>query len=173
MTKVNLINKNLIVGQTNISNGVDESKINPVISAVQQLYLRPILGKNLYEAVLTHEKAFIDNGTAIPEPYATLLEDYICEFLINMTAVDLIPLLAVTVSNGGVFIHSSDNANEASIEEMNLIIDKYESRAKIAEMLLNEYLEEHKDDFTEYDTEEDWEQEPKESVRTRGGWYGL
>lgn len=180
MIKVNLINKEMIISCTNISSNVDVEKIKPVVEAVQRLYLRPILGNNLYEAILTHEKAYIESLATdpqvlvpVPAPYSTLLEGYIYDYLINRVAAELIVLLSVTTANGGVFRHSSENANEASSEEIHRIVDIYESRAKTAEVLLQEYLEEHEASFTEYDTEEDWQTEPKETVQSRGGWHGI
>jgi hypothetical protein len=180
MIKVNLINKDMLIACTNISSNVDESKISPVVEAVQRLYLRPILGNNLYDAVLTHEKAYIDSISTdpqvlvpVPAPYSTLLEGYIYDFLINRVAAELVMFLSVTTANGGVFRHSSENGNEATSDELHNIIDLYESRAKVAEMQLQAYLEEHEASFVEYDTEEDWETAPKETVKSRGGWYGI
>lgn len=171
MNKVNLISKQNLVDCTNLSNGTDAAKINPVITAVQQLYLRPILGEKLYEAVLSQVYEEVVNATPMAADYQTLLEDYIVEFLIPKTMVDLVPMLSVTVGNGGVFVHSSENANEATTEELNRIIDIYESRAKIAEGLLMDYLDDNSELFAEYDTEEDWEVDPKTSTKPRGGWY--
>lgn len=180
MIKVNLINKEMIIACTNVSSNVDVEKIKPVVEAVQRLYLRPILGNNLYDAVILHEKAYIDSlatdplvEVPVPAAYNTLLQEYIYDFLINKVAGELIVLLSVTTANGGVFRHSSENANEATNDEINNIVDIYESRAKTAEVLLQEYLEEHEALFVEYDTEEDWETAPKETVASRGGWYGI
>ena len=110
---------------TNISGNMSDDKIEQYISIAQDLHIEAYLGSALYEKIR-------DGITAanLPAEYQLLLDNYIKRMVIHWSMVELLPIMAYTMSQKGVFKHSSENADTVSKDEIDYLIGKHRSIAE-------------------------------------------
>ncbi len=130
---------------TQISGNVSDDKIEQYISIAQDLHIESYLGSTLYEKIqdgLTN--------TNLPTDYQELLDDYIKNMVIHWSMVELLPIAAYTMSQKGVFKHSSENAETASKEEIDYLVGKHRAIAENYSGRFIKYICNHTDLFPEY-----------------------
>ena len=100
-----------------VMNGnVDATKFTPYIEQAQDIHVQSYLGTDLYEKL----QALIIAGTIgdiANASYKTLLEDFVKPMLVQWSLVMYIPFGGITLANGGLFKHSSENSETLSKEE--------------------------------------------------------
>lgn len=134
MKKILLVGVKAIKGESIIEENVDEKILSKVIANVQDIQLKPILGKALYETVCdeAREKA-ADNLYVIPEPTNELLNDYIQPFLIHAVVAEFVAINNYKISNKGVQKlndNSSTSINASEVEYIKNYYDNYVSTYK-------------------------------------------
>lgn len=113
-----------------ISGDLDGDKLIPALHISQTQYLKEIIGTDLYNYYVNAITALINNGTSIPIDYKNLLDDYIKPILIHLATSEFLKTASITVSNKGVYKHSSENSSEVSLDEMKDIIQIERDRAE-------------------------------------------
>ena len=115
------INRTDLIRNSIIDGNVDTDKFIQFIKLSQEIHIQNYLGTELYNKVgtLISDGSIDDNANA---KYKTLLNDYIAPMLIWYAQVDYIPFAAYQIKNGGVFKHTSENAESVSKSEVDLAI---------------------------------------------------
>lgn len=78
----NLIPASLIRERTDIGVNYNETLLSNAVIDAQELELIDIIGRPLYDALLVHVAALLDDGTVIPAIYKTLLDDFVALYLV-------------------------------------------------------------------------------------------
>lgn len=120
-----IILPSVIKERMTLHDNVDDKLIYPEILAVQDLYIMPLLGSTLFNAILTK----ISNNT-LSGYYQTLMDDYIVPCVCNYVMSELPEAINYQYWNKGVSQKTVDNATEPSMSEMYSIVAKYKSRAE-------------------------------------------
>lgn len=151
-----------------LDGNVDNDKFNQFVEIAQDIHVQEYLGTDLYEKIqsLILTNTIDDVGNAA---YKTLLESYIKPMHIRWASVEFMPYLAYTVSNGGIYKHSSENSESVNIAEVNLLTERSRSTAQFYTRRLVSFLCDNSTNYPEYNTNSNGDITPnKDSNYT--GW---
>jgi hypothetical protein len=109
---------------------------------VQDIYLKQVIGKDLYAELITQVNA--ENVSALN---TTLLTDYIQPYLINKVVSELVIDVNYKIKNKALMVGSSDNAQPLDNTGMSIIQTKYRNIAENYRVNLVDYL---LDNYTDY-----------------------
>ena len=106
-----------------INGNVDNDKFIQFVEVAQDIHIQNYLGTDLYEKL----QNLIINDTineTVNLKYKTLLETYIKPMHIYWALVEFMPYAAYTVSNGGVFKHTSETSVSVDKNEVDFLVEK-------------------------------------------------
>jgi|TARA_R110002050_G_scaffold35571_7_gene89221 subtilase family serine protease len=125
MAEALFVTRKDIVKYTNVSGGVDTDKFIQYVKIAQNIHIQNYIGTKLYDKISTD----IIAGN-LAGHYATLVETHIKPCLVHWAMVEYLPFAAYTVSNKGVYKHSSENAENVSKTEVDFLIEKERTTAQ-------------------------------------------
>lgn len=141
-----------------ISENLDNKLIEPTIVAVQDLYLRDIVGKDLYAELITQI-----NANTVTSLNQTLLNDYIEPYLINKVISESVLDMTYKMRHKAIMTTNSDFGQVANLTDLSKIKGQYENRAEGYKNLLEKFMCDNGDDYPLYC--------PKNKESTLGGLY--
>jgi hypothetical protein len=151
-----------------LDGNLDNDKFGQFVEIAQDIHVHSYLGTDLYNKL----QALIIAGEVNDlgnEYYKTLLETYIKPMHIHWSIVEIMPYIAYTIANGGVYKHQSESSESASMEEINSLKESSRTTAQwYTERMIN-YLCENSVDFPEYSTNSGADIDPSHDQLT-GGW---
>lgn len=116
----------VIKERMSLHSNIDDRLIYPEIMAVQELYVLPLLGSNLYNKIMEQ----IRTGGAPTGEYKIFMDLFIVMAVCNWVMAELPPALNYQFWNKGVSQKTVDNANEVSMKEMYEVMQRYKTRAE-------------------------------------------
>ena len=143
--KALFISRTDLVKNSILDGNVDTSKFIQFISIAQDIHIQNYLGTKLYEKIEND----ILNDTLTGD-YLTLVTSYIQPMLIHYAMVDYLPFAAYQIKNGGVFKHSSENAETVSKDEIDFLVQKQRDFAEYYTRRFVDYICFENDKFPEY-----------------------
>jgi hypothetical protein len=117
------INDVILKERSSIHDDIDPKLIYPSIKVMQDMYIEPILGSNLYQKI----QAIIESGDInLPafSAYKNLLDNYIIDTLLFYTLADLAFNLSYQFWNKGVVRKQGDNTELPSLSDITDIENK-------------------------------------------------
>jgi len=153
-----------LVRNSILDGNVDTDKFIQYIKIAQQIHVRNYLGTDLYNRISND----ILNNT-LNGDYLELVNDYIQPMLIHYAMVDYLPFAAYQVKNGGVFKHSSENAETATKDEVDFLINKERDIAEYYTRRFVDYMSFNQESFPEYYTNSNDDIHPDTNA-TFNGW---
>lgn len=104
-----------------IQNNVDDALLKPLIGLVQDKYITPVLGSELYNRLVTD----IQSGAmSASSQYKTLLEDYVQATIVQYCIYEGLEQIASQTTNKGVQNKNSDFSSTADESRVNKLEDK-------------------------------------------------
>src|SRR5687768_1664699 len=116
--RVLFISESQVKGLSLIDDNVDSKLLSKTIELVQENYLKGVLGKSLYDTLISEVYEFKTNETEIPALHNLLLNEYIKPYLIHQTVVEFITTSSYRISNKGVIKLNDDAADSLSESEL-------------------------------------------------------
>ena len=113
------ISRTDLVKNTIIDGNVDTDKFIQFIKIAQEIHITNYLGSKLYDKISADIVADTLTGD-----YLSLVKDYIQPMLIHFAMVEYLPFASFQLKNGGVFKHSSENAESVSKSEIEFLVQK-------------------------------------------------
>lgn len=141
-----------------VNENVDSKLIEPTIINVQELYLYDILGKDLYNEIISEV-----NASSVSSTNQTLLNDYIEPYLINKVISEAVVDLNYKIRNKGIQTNSSDNGQPVGMSELTQMQGKYNNIAEGYKTKIRNFLLDNGTDYPLYF--------PKNNYSTIGGIY--
>jgi Na+/H+ antiporter NhaB len=132
----------VIKDQSVINENVDSKLLQPTLIMVQDIYLKQVIGKELYAELITQV-----NAESVSALNTTLLTDYIQPYLINKVVSELVIDVNYKIKNKALMVGSSDNAQPLDNTGMSIIQTKYRNIAENYRVNLVDYL---LDNYTDY-----------------------
>ena len=123
----------------------------PYVRQAQKLYIETKLGTDLNNKL----KDLIVAGTvndAGNEAYATLLNDYIPDVLVNFSFFHAIPFLRFKIENGNIYSKTSETGTALSTEEAQHLREEIRNTAEYYTERLISYICNNNSLFPEYNT---------------------
>jgi hypothetical protein len=130
-----IILPSVVKERMSLHDNVDDKLIYPEILAVQDMFILPLLGSNLFNKIM----ADITAGTLTGD-YKTLVDDYLVQCVCNYVMSELPEVLNYQFWNKGVSQKTVENSKEPSMSEMYSIVAKYKSRAEHYSKITRMYL---------------------------------
>jgi len=152
---------------TALNANVDDVVIRANILNVQRMYIEPVLGTDLYDAIVSKI-----SGAGLTGDYQTLVNKWCASAVAWYTMVELIPTIAVDIARGGVYRGNAENSSTASIQEINLLRDGYRNNAERFTDRLGDYLCSNSNLFPEYSTNSNEDLRPQNTSAFNGIWLG-
>jgi len=125
MAQALFINRKDLVKFTAMNGNVDTDSFIQYVKIAQDIHVQNYIGTDLYNKIETD----IINSS-LEGDYLTLVTDYIKPMLIHWAMVEYLPFAAYTVSNKGVYKHSSENSENVSKDEVDFLIEKERNTAQ-------------------------------------------
>ena len=113
------ISRTDLVKNTIIDGNVDTDRFIQFIKIAQEIHITNYLGSKLYDKISADIVADTLTGD-----YLTLVSDFIQPMLIHFAMVEYLPFASFQIKNGGVFKHSSENAESISKSEIEFLVQK-------------------------------------------------
>ena len=139
ISRTDLVKNSIIDGNT------DTDKFIQFIKLAQEIEIRNYLGTKLYEKL----QADIA-GSGVTGNYQTLLNKYVQPMLIWYAQAEYIPYAAYQIKNGGVFKHTSENAETVSRSEVDYLVNKARNTAEYYTQRFLDYINNNSNLFPEY-----------------------
>jgi len=113
------ISRTDLVKNTIIDGNVDTDKFIQFIKIAQEIHITNYLGSKLYDKISADIVADTLTGD-----YLSLVKDFIQPMLIHFAMVEYLPFASYQIKNGGVFKHTSENAESVSKDEVEFLVQK-------------------------------------------------
>jgi len=113
------ISRTDLVKNSIIDGNVDTDKFIQFIKIAQEIHITNYLGSKLYDKISADIVANTLTGD-----YLTLVSDFIQPMLIHFAMVEYLPFASYQIKNGGVFKHTSENAESVSKDEVEFLVQK-------------------------------------------------
>lgn len=128
-----------------INDNVDAKTLTPIIILVQDKYLHPILGSDLFDDI----KAEIIAGS-VGADNVTLLDNYIMPVMHWYVLKESTPAFKYKYMNKGVMSKNSDNSSAADLSEIKFLMDQWDNNAKWYAERLTKFLDANVDTYPLY-----------------------
>jgi hypothetical protein len=153
-----------LVRNSILDGNVDTDKFIQFIKIAQEIHIRNYLGTDLYNKI----SADIIAGTLAGD-YLTLVNTYIQPMLIHYAMVDYLPFAAYQVKNGGIFKHTSENAETVDKSEVDYLVNKERDFAEYYTRRFIDYMNFNQASFPEYTSNTNDDISPDHDA-TFNGW---
>ena len=161
--KVTLITLKDLKKKSIIDGNLDGDKIVQFIEVAQDTYIQPRLGTKLYEALM--ELVFSnDIDLAENSNYKLLHTEYVKPMLVWYAQAIYMDFAPYKIANGGVYKHTSENADLPAETELASIKASMIEYAEFYVKRFEDYMCYNKDLFDEYDDNEDEDMRPENRV---------
>ena len=145
MATVLFISRTDLVKNSIIDGNTDTDKFIQFIKVAQEIEIRNYLGTKLYEKLQNDI-----SGSGVTGNYQTLLNKYVQPMLIWFAQAEYIPYAAYQIKNGGVFKHTSENAETVSKSEVDYLVNKARNTAEYYTQRFLDYINNNSSLFPEY-----------------------
>lgn len=120
-----LIRPSEITQFTPMGGNVDIDKYTPCIFDVQVMVIEPLLGKKLYDKILSEFEANTLTGK-----YLELYDDYLKPILRHQVFAEYVEIGSYTVANAGIFKHQPENSEVVSKGEVQFLAQTARTKAQ-------------------------------------------
>jgi hypothetical protein len=148
------------------SGNLDTDKFIQWIEVAQEIHIQNYLGTQLYEKI---ETLITTDALDANPTYKTLLETYIKPMTIHWSQVEMLPFLAYTVSNGGIYKHTSESSETVTKDEVDYLAEQERDIAQHYTRRFIDFMSFNQSTYPEYNSNSNNDMYPdKESNFT--GW---
>jgi len=155
------ISRTDLVKNSIVDGNVDTDKFIQFIKIAQEIHIQNYLGSKLYNKISADIIANSLSGN-----YLDLVTDFIQPMLIHYAMVDYLPFAAYQVKNGGVFKHTSENAESATKDEVDFLVQKQRDFAEYYTRRFVDYICFNSTLFPEYTSNTDSDVYPDKDVNS-------
>lgn len=135
MAKVMFISEATLKAESILQDNVDMKVVTPTIYDVQNYFILPILGSSLYKDISSE----IEAGN-VSQKYKDLLDLYIQPTMIWYCRMELPLNINYKYFNKAVGVQNADNMNPASMDEIQMLMDRAKNKAEWYAERLTKFL---------------------------------
>ncbi len=121
------INRTDLIRNSIMDGNVDTDKFIQFIKIAQEIDVQQIMGTKMYDGLTT---AIPNIDLPANARWKTVLDDYIAPMLIWYAQSNYMPFAAYQIKNGGVFKHTSENAQSVDKNEIDFLVEKARTNAE-------------------------------------------
>lgn len=150
MAKVYLISEDVLKSETILNDNTGSEYIGPAIETSQDIYLQQLIGTELLDKLYDD----IENDR-LTEPYSTLIDDYITNYLKYKVLSEIVIPLSYKYRNVGVVQTTTNNTVSTTLRDAQLVQNHYELRATFYADRMTKYLNTYASKFPEWKSTRD------------------
>lgn len=163
-----IITENYLKQNSIINDNADMKVITPTIYLVQDLYIHPILGTDLFNEIKTQ----IDSNN-VSSANQTLLNNYVLPTMIWYLLCECTPVFKYRYMNKGVMVKSSENSSAADLTEIQYLMDKWKNNAEAYAQRCTKFLIQNSTTYPLYLSNPDMDDiKPNKNNYTSGLYLG-
>ena len=140
ITRTDLVKNSIIDGNT------DTDLFIQFIKVAQEIEIKNYLGTALYDKISTD----INSVSGLSGNYLTLVNKYVQPMLIWYAQAEYIPYAAYAIKQGGIYKHTSENAETVSKTEVDFLVQKARNTAEYYTNRFLDYMGANSNLFPEY-----------------------
>lgn len=163
MAEALLITRKDVVKFTAMNGNVDTDNFIQFVKIAQDKHIENYLGTDLLEVIQTKI-----TGSTLTGDYLTLVNDWVKPCLIHWAMVEYLPFAAYNIANKGVFKHSSENAENASKEEVDFLMEKERDTAQYYTDRMIRHLSFNNSKYPEYNSNNNEDVHPDKDASFEG-----
>jgi len=130
-----LITPQQVIDKTPFNGNIDYDKLVPCIEDAQVTDLEPLLGQILFDKILDEYEAETLTGL-----YLDLYNKFLVDYLIRAAAKNYFLIGAYQIANGGIYKHTSENAESISKEEVDYMMVQQRSKMEVYGLRMKRWL---------------------------------
>jgi hypothetical protein len=139
-----------------IDDNVDFQKLTPIIELVQDIYIMPALGTDLFNLIKTQSTP----PTSLTAANETLLTDHILKAMVLYVQAEAPISFKFRFMNKGLMIRSAENAQPAETGDLKFYTQEWKSKAELYIQRMTNYILAHQTDYPAYSTNTGLDREP-------------
>ena len=159
ITRTDLVKNSIIDGNT------DTDLFIQFIKVAQEIEIKNYLGTALYDKISTD----INSVSGLSGNYLTLVNKYVQPMSIWYAQAEYIPYAAYQIKSGGIYKHTSENAETVSKTEVDFLVQKARNTAEYYTQRFIDYINNNSALFPEYSQNSGGDVFP-DSDATFNGW---
>ena len=152
-----------LVETTILGGGIDVDKFVFVIESVQITVIEPLLGSSLYNKIISDLE-----GSGLSGDYLTMYEEFVQPITKNIACAEYLEIGDLIVSNGGIFIHTTENSESPTQDKLEAVSQKYRAIAGMHVTRFNNWIANNV--LTEYNASNVGEVEVDGNIELKSGW---
>jgi hypothetical protein len=141
-----LVTQQYLLEKTTLSSDLDFALITPIMEDVQFLKIKPLLGNNLYNLILTQSTPAETLTTA----NRTLLDEYILPCAIRFILSDLVMPLKFRYENIGIVSNNSANSTPIETTDVPKLVDYWKNKAEEYGQAMQNFIKANPTDYPTY-----------------------
>jgi len=131
--------------EMSIINGNTDMKIlTPTIRLCQDKYIKPILGSDLFNEIISQIPTLSAANQA-------LMDGYVLPSMLHYIVCEATPVFKYRYANKGIMVNNSQNSNPIDFNEMRWLMDKWKNDAEWYAEQATKFLVENRNDYPLYD----------------------
>ena len=142
---------------------LDPDKFIQFIEVAQDINIQMQLGTALYEKLQND----IINDT-LSGNYLSLVNDYVKPMLIWYAQATYLPFAAYQVGNGGIYKHTSENSEVATVDEVNMLVEEAKEKADFYTQRFIDYMSFNSHLYPEFNQNQDEGMYPNRDINFTG-----
>lgn len=143
--KILLVSEKQIKDKSMMNDTVDGKQLSTIISNVQAVKLKAVLGKDLYTTLIDEvEKVLTISGYTLTAQLTELLEDFVIPYLCYEVLVDVLVFNNYKITNKGVMKMNDNSASAVGQGELEDIKKYYTNYLAVYKDRLIQFLRENK-----------------------------
>jgi len=145
MSKILFISESFVKDNSVLDENIDVKIIRPTIYDAQRDYIKPILGTDLYDKVISDIA-----GSTLAGDYLTLVDDYIADCLLKWVIFEINIVGLYKYRNKSVSKQTSENSQPVDYTGQRYLMDSWKAKAETRSQDITDYLCANSDLFPEY-----------------------
>ena len=166
MATVLFINRTDLARNSIIDGNVDTNKFIQFIKIAQEIDVQQILGTQMYKGL---SNAIPNIEDPVNARWKTILDDYVVPMLIWYAQSNYYPFAAYQIKNGGVFKHTSENAQSVDKNEVDFLVEKARTNAEWYSRRFIDFMGFNQQTYPEYTNNKNNDLYPSNDA-TFNGW---
>jgi hypothetical protein len=127
-----IITENYLKQNSIVNDNTDMKIITPTIVLVQDKYIHPMLGSDLFNEIQSQIDASTP-GTKdqVSTANQTLLDDYVLPCMLWYVLCECTPVFKYRYMNKGIMVKNSENSSSVDLQEIQFLMDKWKDNAEM------------------------------------------
>lgn len=139
-----------------INDNADMKIITPTIILVQDKYIHPLLGSDLFDQIVSQINASTEGTTdQVSAANLTLLNNYVVKCMLWYILMEATPLFKYRYMNKGIMVKNSENSSAADLAEIQYNMNRWEIDAKMYAERTTRFLKANESTYPLYTANDD------------------